>query len=378
MYFYKELKLGVLGGGQLGRMLLQPCINLNVHTSMLDADKSAPCSEIANEFVLGNIQDFDAVYTFGKDKDVLTIEIENVNVEALKQLEQEGVKVFPQPHIIEIIKDKSKQKQFYVDNNIPTADFVLTKNREDVLLNKKFLPAFHKLATGGYDGGGVVKIKDESVIDKAFDTDSLLEKFIDFDKEISVIVARNPSGETKVYPVVECVFDPRYNLVDYLISPADIPSDIENKAKKIAVQIIESFGMVGILAVELFITKSGEVLVNEVAPRPHNSGHQTIDGNVVSQYEQLLRSILDLPLGDTSITVPSAMVNLLGEESHEGEAIYKGIEDVMAVAGTNIYLYGKKHTKPHRKMGHITIIGDNREELLQKIDLVKQKIKIIA
>lgn len=378
MRFYNDFKLGVLGGGQLGRMLMQPCTNFNVFTSMLDADENAPCKGIANEFVCGDILDYDTVYNFGKDKDVVTIEIENVNIDALKQLEAEGVKVYPQPAVIEIIKDKRNQKEFYYHKGIPTAEYVLTEDKADVANFKDFLPAFHKLGTGGYDGGGVTKITTEADLDKAFDAPGLLEKFVDFEKEISVIVARNPDGQVRAFPVVECVFHPEYNLVDYLISPAKITEEQEMQAKVIALNVIESFGMVGILAVEMFITKDGKILVNEVAPRPHNSGHQTIDGNVVSQYEQHLRAILNLPLGDTSIKQPSAMVNLLGAEGYTGEAIYDGIEDLMGMDGVNLLLYGKKLTKPHRKMGHITIVNKNVDALKEIIEEVKQKIKIIA
>ena len=378
MYFYNNFKLGVLGGGQLGRMLMQPCTNFNVFTSMLDGDENSPCKGIANEFICGEILDYDTVYNFGKDKDVVTIEIENVNIEALKKLESEGVKVYPQPNVIEIIKDKRRQKEFYKSKGIPTADFILTESKIDVSNFKEFLPAFHKLGTGGYDGGGVVKISTVEDLDKAFDAPGLLEKFIDFQKEISVIVARNPDGQVRAFPVVECVFHPEHNLVDYLISPAKLSVKQEAEAQEIAQNVIESFGMVGILAVEMFITKEGNIVVNEVAPRPHNSGHQTIDGNVVSQYEQHLRAILNLPLGDTSIKLPSAMVNLLGEEGYTGDAIYKGIEDLMAMDGVNILLYGKKVTKPYRKMGHITILNENVDALKKIIEEVKQKIKIIA
>lgn len=376
--FYQDFKLGILGGGQLGRMLIQSCVNLNIHTAVLDPSSQAPCSGFSNEFRKGSLQDYDTVYAFGKSVDLLTIEIENVNVEALYQLEKEGVPVYPQPRVIEIIQDKRIQKQFYIDNNIPTPDFVLVEDAEDVKNHKDFLPAFQKLGKGGYDGGGVQRLKGEEDLAKAFNAPSLLESYIDFDTEISVIAARNKNGDIVTYPAVECVFHPEYNLVDYLIAPSKISAEIEAKAQSIAKKVVEKLEIVGILAVEMFVTKDGEVLVNEVAPRPHNSGHQTINANYTSQYEQHLRAILNLPLGSTAIKRPSAMVNLLGEAGYQGTAIYEGIDDIMKIEGVSVFLYGKSATKPHRKMGHITIIDDSMEALKEKVDLVKKSIKVIS
>lgn len=356
--FYQDFKLGILGGGQLGRMLIQSCVNLNVNTSVLDPSSQAPCSGFSNEFRKGSLQDFDTVYAFGKSVDLLTIEIENVNVEALYQLEKEGVPVFPQPSVIEIIQDKRVQKQFYIDNGIPTPAFILIENADEIKKHIDFLPAFQKLGKGGYDGGGVQSLKSEEDLGEAFNAPSLLESYIDFDKEISVIAARNSDGEITTYPAVECVFLPEYNLVDYLIAPSSISEKIEKEAQEIAKKVVGKLGIVGILAVEMFVTKDGEVLVNEVAPRPHNSGHQTINANYTSQYEQHLRAILNLPLGSTAIKRPSAMVNLLGEDGYQGTAIYEGIEDIMRIEGVSVFLYGKSATKPHRKMGHITIVDD--------------------
>ena len=374
--FYQDFKLGILGGGQLGRMLIRSCVNFNVSTSVIDPDSNAPCAGFSNEFKKGALTDFETVYNFGKTVDLLTIEIENVNFEALERLESEGVTVYPQPAAIKIIQDKRIQKQFYIDNDIPTADFILTDGVEDVKKHADFLPAFQKLGKGGYDGGGVQRITSLDDIDKAFDAPSLLEKAIPFEKEIAVIVARNPKGEIISYPAVEMVFHPEYNLVDYLLSPARLNDDIETKAGEIAKQVIEKLDMVGILAVEMFVTKEGEILVNEVAPRPHNSGHQTINASYTSQYEQHLRAILDLPLGSTFTKKPSAMVNLLGEEGFTGMAVYEGLDDVLAIDGVNLMLYGKKVTKPHRKMGHITIIGDDYRSLEEKVELVKKTIKV--
>ncbi|MCP4521784.1 MAG: 5-(carboxyamino)imidazole ribonucleotide synthase [Cytophagales bacterium] len=376
--FYQDFKLGVLGGGQLGRMLIQANTNFNVYTSVIDPDPNAPCKTIASEFQVGSITDYDTVYNFGKTVDLLTIEIENVNIEALEQLEKEGLTVYPQPSVIKIIKDKRIQKQFYKDNNIPTADFVLTDNKEAIKENIDFLPAFNKVGTGGYDGGGVQRLESEDDLDKAFEAPSLLEKLINFDREISVVAARNAKGEVKVFPTVECVFDPRYNLVDYLIAPSSLAQEIQDEAEKIATDVINAFGIVGLLAVEMFVTKEGEVLVNEVAPRPHNSGHQTINANYTSQYEQHLRAILNLPLGGTDIAIPSAMVNLLGDDSHTGMAIYEGLDDVLAKEGVNLFLYGKKFTKPHRKMGHITIVNKDVNKLKETVEFVKKTIKVIS
>lgn len=376
--YYKGFNLGVLGGGQLGRMLIQSAINLNIHVKVLDPSSEAPCKKIASEFVCGMLSDFETVYNFGKKVDVLTIEIESVNIEALKALENEGVKVFPQSSVLEIIQDKRKQKQFYLENNIPTANFTLIDNKEELLNHIDKFPVVQKLGRDGYDGRGVQKITSEADLEKAFTAPSLIEDMIDFEKELSVIVSRNEKGETRVYPVVELVFHPEKNLVEYLFSPANISEEITFKAKNVALDVIDKFGMVGILAVEMFLTKKGEILVNEVAPRPHNSGHQTIEGNITSQYEQHLRSVLNLPLGDTSILKPSAMVNLLGEEGYSGNAVYKNMEDVLEMKGVHIHLYGKKDTKPFRKMGHVTITGDNIQELKEKTSYVQNTLKVIS
>lgn len=376
--FYQDLKLGILGGGQLGRMLIQSCVDFNINTSILDADPSSPCKEFASEFILGDPTNYDDVINFGKNLDLITIEVENVNTEALSKLQKMGKKVFPQPEVIKLIQDKRSQKQFYKKHGIPTAEFVLLENKEDLKKHINFLPAVQKLGMAGYDGRGVFKIATKEAIEKGFDAPSLLEKLIDFEKEISVITARNDNGEIIVYPVVELVFHPEYNLVEYLFAPAKISKEIEQKAFDIARKVVEKLEIVGLLAVEMFVTKTGEVLVNEVAPRPHNSGHQTIKANYTSQFEQHLRAILNLPLGSPAISKQSAMVNILGEEGYSGIAIYEGIEEVLRIEGAYIHLYGKKFTKPKRKMGHITIIDDNFEQLLQKVEKINATIKVIA
>jgi 5-(carboxyamino)imidazole ribonucleotide synthase len=378
LLFENKIKVGLLGGGQLGRMLLQAAIDLDIHLKVLDPDSEAPCALLAPEFVKGSFQDFDTVYNFGKDCEVITIEIENVNLDALEKLQNEGKKVFPQPQILRIIKDKRIQKQFYTDNDIPTADFILTENKEDILKNIDFLPAYNKLGVGGYDGKGVQKLNNLSDLQLAFDQPSLLEKAINFDKEIAIIVARNESGEMSLFPTVEMAFHPTQNLVEYLFSPANISPQIENNASEIAKKVAEKLGIIGLLAVEMFVTKDGQVLVNEVAPRTHNSGHHTIRANFTSQFEQQLRAVLGLPLGDTTSYMPAAMVNLLGEVGFEGQAKYIGLEKMLAVKGIFPFLYGKKSTKPFRKMGHITILAENFEELEQKVKLVQGTLKVIA
>lgn len=376
--YYRELNLGILGGGQLGRMLIQAAIDYNLNIFVLDPDENAPCRNFAAEFTCGSLTDYDTVYSWGKNKDVITIEIENVNAEALAQLEKEGVRVYPQPHIIKTIQDKRLQKQFYREKSIPTSDFILVDSVSEIEENSAFLPAFQKLGKAGYDGRGVQRLRDKNDIGKALEGPGLLEKLVDFEKEISVIVARNVRGEVTAYPVVEMVFHPEHNLVEYLFSPAQISTEVEKEADRIAREVIEGLGMVGILGVEMFLTRDGKVLVNEVAPRPHNSGHHTIKANFTSQYEQHLRAIMDLPLGSTEMTIPSAMVNLLGEQGYEGHAKYAGVEEVLREKGVFIHLYGKKFTKPFRKMGHVTILEKDIATLKSKAEFVKRTLKVIS
>ena len=361
----------------MGRMLIQSGIDFNIPFAVLDPDAHAPCATLA-EFYTGKLTDYETVMKFGSTCDILTIEIENVNTAALKALVRQGKKVYPQPEVIELIQDKRLQKKFYRDHKIPTAEFVLTENAADVRAHKHFLPAVNKLGREGYDGRGVQILRSEDQLNKAFDAPGLLEKLIDFEKEISVIVARNEKGEIKTFPVVEMVFHPVQNLVEYLFAPADISSAVKQRADEIASSTITQLNMVGLLAVEMFVTKTGEVLVNEIAPRPHNSGHQTREANVTSQYEQHLRAILNLPLGDTTLNAPSAMVNLLGEPGYNGLALYEGFEEVAAMAGAHVHLYGKRVTKPFRKMGHVTIIDHDLENLKKKVTFVKQTLKVIA
>jgi 5-(carboxyamino)imidazole ribonucleotide synthase len=375
--FYQQYKVGILGGGQLGRMLIQSGMDWNITFSVLDPDPSAPCQSFC-EFKVGKLTDYKTVIEFGESCDLITIEIENVNVEALKELKRRGKKVFPQPEVIELVQDKRTQKNFYKNNNIPTADFLLVENRKEVIAQKTFLPAVNKLGREGYDGRGVQLLKTDSDLAKAFDAPGLLEKLIDFETEISVIVARNENGETQSFPSVEMIFHPEANLVEYLFSPASISESVANEAEQIAKKLITDLNMVGLLAVEMFVTKDQKVLVNEIAPRPHNSGHQTIEANVTSQYQQYLRAILNLPLGNTAVVHPSAMVNLLGEEGFSGQAKYIGLEEVLKLNGVYVHLYGKKLTKPFRKMGHVTIVDTDVNSLKKKANFVKQTLKITA
>jgi 5-(carboxyamino)imidazole ribonucleotide synthase len=376
-FFQQSSRIGIVGGGQLGRMLIQSGIDYNLTFSVLDPDPQAPCRNLA-EFQAGKLTDYQTVFDFGLKSDIITIEIENVNTNALRDLIREGKKVYPQPDVIELIQDKRSQKLFYQNSGIPTAAFVLTETREDVYRQISLLPAVHKLGKEGYDGRGVQILRTEEDLPKAFDAPGLLENLIDFEKEISVIVARSEHGEIKTYPPVEMVFHPEHNLVEYLFSPASISPSVQQRADQIARQVIEELKMVGLLAVEMFVTREGQVLVNEAAPRPHNSGHQTIEANITSQYEQHLRCLLGLPLGDTDVLIPSAMVNLLGEAGFEGPARYEGFEEVVNVSGVHVHLYGKRNTKPFRKMGHVTIIDKDLHRLREKAEYVKRTLKVIA
>jgi 5-(carboxyamino)imidazole ribonucleotide synthase len=371
--FYQNFKLGILGGGQLGRMLIQSGIDFNIDFSVLDPDPAAPCRSLAT-FSTGKLTEYETVLEFGKTCDRITIEIENVNTDALKELEKMGKKVYPQPHIIELIQDKRRQKEFYKKENIPTSPFIIVQSKAEIKQHLSFFPAVNKLGREGYDGRGVQVLRDESDLEKAFDAPGFLEKLIDFEKEIAVIVARNEQGEITSYPPVEMVFHPEANLVEYLFAPAEISATLCQESDRIAKSIIGKLEMVGLLAVEMFVTKEGKILVNEIAPRPHNSGHQTIEGNVTSQYEQLLRAIFNLPLGDTTLTQPSAMINLLGREDCTGLARYEGIEEVLKIEGAHIHLYGKKITKPFRKMGHVTIVDQDAISLRKKAFFVKNNL----
>ncbi len=374
----KRKKIGIVGGGQLGRMLIQAGINYDFLISVLDPDPAAPCSNLTSNFTVGSLNDFDTVYQFGRGCDVVTIEIENVNTEALKKLQDEGVSVYPEPDIIALIQDKRTQKQFYLDKGFPTAPFHLTGNAADVKSQIDFLPMVQKLGRAGYDGRGVQVMRNADDLNKAFDAPGLVEKLIDFKKELAVVVARNTHGQVKAFPVVELVFHPEHNLVEYLFAPAQIERKTAEKAKTMAIDLITSMGLTGVLAVEMFLTKDEEILINEVAPRVHNSGHHTIEAGTVSQFEQHLRAITGLPLGDTEARYNAAMINLLGAPGYEGPAQYEGMDEVLAEKGVAVHLYGKAITKPFRKMGHATVVADDFAKLKSKVQFVQEKLRVIS
>jgi 5-(carboxyamino)imidazole ribonucleotide synthase len=377
-----ELKLGVIAGGQLGKMLIQEASKWDIISYVLDNDENCPARSVASHYINGDHMDFDAVYNFGKQVDLVTFEIESVNTDALFKLKEEGVRVVPDPAILKLIQDKGSQKEFYEVNQIPTSPFKLYNNIEEIKKSIESgeiqLPFVQKLRKGGYDGRGVAVINNEKDISLLLDGPSVIEEKVSIAKEIAIIVARNENGEVKTFPAVEMVFDSAANLVEKLISPANISIVDEKEAQEIAKSIITKLNMRGLLAVELFIDDKGKILVNEVAPRPHNSGHHTIESIITSQYEQHLRAISNLPLGSTEVKLPSVMLNLLGEEGFEGNVKYEGLTESLAIEGVKIHLYGKKITKPYRKMGHITVLAKTQEEAINKADKVKHQIKVKA
>ena len=376
--FYGELQLGILGGGQLGRMLIQEAINYNVNIHILDPDKNAPCRKLCNHFECGSLGDYDTVYNFGKGLDMITIEIEKVNVDALERLEDEGVLVYPQSRVIRLIQDKGLQKQFFKQNDIPTAAFQLMSNKEALANTLLRLPYVQKLRRDGYDGKGVKMIRTAEDLATAFEEPSLVEEIVDFEKEIAVIVARNDRGEVKTFPMVEMEFNAQANLVEFLVSPSTYSFEIQQQAEELAKKIANDLQIVGLLAVEMFLTKKGEILVNELAPRPHNSGHHTIEGNYTSQFGQHLRAIFNLPLGNTEARANAVMINLLGEDGYEGLAKYEGVEEVLGLDGVYVHLYGKKYTKPFRKMGHVCIVHQDRETAIANARKVQEILRVIA
>ncbi len=355
-------KAGILGGGQLGRMLLQEAVNYPVDTWVLENDTECPAAHLCHHFIKGDIRSFDDVYAFGKNLDVLTIEIENVNLEALEKLESEGIKIFPNPASLKIIRDKILQKQFYQQNSIPTPEFKITNNRSELNQYESFLPAVHKLATGGYDGRGVQLLDKKDDLKLGFDQPAILEKRVDLQKEIAMLVAMNSKGETVIYPPVEMVFDKYLNQLDFQLCPAEITEKSLWKAEAIALSVVRQLQSPGFFAIELFIDREGGVLVNETAPRVHNSGHHTIEAHFCSQFDMLWRVLLNYPLGNTDAILPSVMVNIVGEPDVKGEVDYAGLEEVLQIENAFVHLYGKKETKPGRKMGHVTVISKERQE----------------
>lgn len=381
-FFSSNFKLGILGGGQLGKMMLYETRKYDIKTHVLDPSQDAPSKIACDYFQQGNLMDYDTVYNFGKNVDVLTFEIESVNLDALIQLEKEGKKVYPSSKTLEKIQNKGRQKLFYKEKNIPTADFVRFSNKahltEGITSNKVKLPFVWKSTQGGYDGKGVSIIKSGADVAKLPDTECIAENLIDFKNELAVIVARSPSGEIKTYPVVEMEFHPEANQVEYVICPARIEDKIAKKAMDIAKKVSMAFEHVGILAVEMFQTQDDDILVNEVAPRPHNSGHYSIEASYTNQFEQHIRAILDLPLGATESKVGGIMVNLVGAEGYTGDVVYKDIESILKMKGVTPHIYGKKQTRPFRKMGHVTIIHENIDEARKIAEQVKSTIQVIS
>lgn len=381
-YFSSDFKLGIVGGGQLGKMLLQETRKWDIYTKVLDFSELAPSRIASNEFEAGDLMDFETVYQFGKGLDLVTIEIEHINIEALKKLESEGVKVYPKPSSLEIIVDKAEQKEFYSKNSLPTSDFkvycCLEELQSAVSDHKQSLPFVWKSAQFGYDGQGVKVVRSaEDLKDLAADK-CIAEALVPFEKELAVIVARTPEGITTSYPLVEMEFHPQANQVEYVLCPAQIDESIDSKARAIAMEVAEKLDIVGLLAVELFMTASGEILINEVAPRPHNSGHYTIEASITSQYEQHLRAILNLPLGSTDSVLSAVMVNLVGEEGYQGDVIYENMEAILNEKGVNPHIYGKRETRPFRKMGHVTIVDQDLKKAREKAAWVKKTIRVIS
>jgi 5-(carboxyamino)imidazole ribonucleotide synthase len=374
----KMLKIGILGGGQLGRMLLQAAANYPVETFLMETDPECPAAHLCHHFTLGDIREFKDVYQFGRTLDGITIEIESVNVEALEKLETEGVKIYPRPSALRIIRDKILQKQFYKENEIPTAAFRVTERREDLRKYADFFPAVHKLASGGYDGRGVQLLNGEREQMLGFDQPSVLEKKVDIHKEVSQIVAINSAGQTALYPPVEMIFNPVLNQLDYQLSPAEVPQQTAWRIEAIALKVVKDLKTPGIFAVELFLDKNGDVLVNETAPRVHNSGHHTIEANFSSQFDMLWRIMLDYPLGNPKHIMHAAIVNLIGSDGHSGEASYEGIDEVLKMENVFLHLYGKKETRPGRKMGHATILSPEKSDLVYKAKAIKQKLRITS
>jgi len=372
------MKVGILGGGQLGRMLLQQAANYPVDTWVMENDTHCPSAHLCHHFIKGDIRDFDTVYAFGQLVDSITIEIEHVNVEALEMLEREGKTIIPSPAALRTIKDKILQKQCYLQNQLPSPAFLITKNKNEINNLSSFLPAVQKLAVGGYDGKGVQILKNEEALEKAFDAPSVLEKMVDIYKEIAITVAIDSNGQFVCYPPVEMVFDPILNLLDYQICPANLATSILENAKSIAIKTAKAFNSPGLFAIELFVDHNNEIWVNETAPRVHNSGHHTIEAHYSSQFDMLWRIILNYPLGETKYIQPSVMVNLVGAEGFKGGVFYKGIEDVLAIPKVFVHLYGKLQTSPGRKMGHITIMGEDISMLMENAKFIKQKLTIIS
>ncbi|MBL0057233.1 MAG: 5-(carboxyamino)imidazole ribonucleotide synthase [Chitinophagaceae bacterium] len=372
------IKAGILGGGQLGRMLLQAAANYPVETHVMENDPGCPAAHLCHHFTRGDITNYDDVYQFGKGLEALTIEIESVNEEALLQLEKEGVRVYPSPSALKTIKNKISQKSFYRDHEIPSPEFVVTQNRADLKAHLAFLPAVHKIGMGGYDGRGVEIIRNAEEISRAFDAPGVLEKMVRIKKELSIIIAANDKGETAMYPAVDMVFDNKLNVLEYQISPAELPEKVLWKAQAIARKVVKDLDSPGIFAIELFVDENDQVFVNETAPRVHNSGHHTIEAHFSSQFDMLWRIMLGYPLGNPAAITPAAIVNLLGAEGHSGEAVYEGLEEILRIENVFVHIYGKKETRPGRKMGHVTILSKEKQELIHQANRIRHNLKVVS
>ena len=381
-YFSSDFKLGILGGGQLGKMLLTETRKFDIQTYVLDPSPEAPSRMACNQFFQGSLMDYDTVYNFGKQVDVLTFEIELVNLEALEQLEMEGVKVYPSPKTLRGIQNKGRQKAFYRENNLPTSDFSYFNSLKELMVafleGKVTVPFVWKSTEFGYDGNGVKIVRHATDLENLPDVECIAEDMVPFKNELAVIVVRNPKGEIKTYPVVEMEFHPEANQVEYVICPARIDEKVALKARNLALQVSEAFGHVGLLAVEMFQTENDEILINEVAPRPHNSGHYSIEASYTSQFENHLRAILNLPLGSTESKINGIMVNLVGEEGFSGGVVYENIEKILAIDGVTPHIYGKRETRPFRKMGHVTIVNSDMEKARKVAEEVKNTIRVIS
>ena len=372
------LKVGILGGGQLGRMLLQAAANYPVETHVLENDDHCPAAHLCRFFKKGDIRDYNTVYEFGKDLNALTIEIQNVNVEALEKLEAEGVKIYPKPSVLRTVKNKILQKQYYKEHGIPTAEFALLNRAEEISKWPALIPGVQKLAEGGYDGRGVQIIEDLAASKNGFNEPSILEKKVSVKKEIAVIIAIDQQGKTAIYPPVEMVFNQMLNQLDHQLCPAEIPQQVLWKIEAISVSVVRNFNSPGLFAVELFVDKNDEVFVNETAPRVHNSGHHTIEAHYSSQFDMLWRIILSYPLGNTRYLLPSIMVNIIGSENQSGEPEYQGLQEVLKIDNAFVHIYGKQQTKPGRKMGHITILSQEKQDLTHKANKIKQLLSVVS
>jgi 5-(carboxyamino)imidazole ribonucleotide synthase len=370
------MKVGILGGGQLGRMLLQAAANYPVETYVLESDSNCPAAHLCHHFVKGSITDFETVYQFGTVLDALTIEIEAVNIEALEKLEKEGKQIYPRPAVLRTIQNKIAQKEYYKENNIPTSPFVITQQRAELAQHQSFLPAVHKIGQGGYDGRGVQLLHAASDFEAGFDAPSVLEKRVDVEKELAQLVAVDQQGKMVLYPPVEMVFNKHLNLLDYQLCPADITKEVLWKVEAIALAVVRNFQSPGLFAVEFFLDAKGDVLVNETAPRVHNSGHHTIEAHYSSQFDMVWRIILGYPLGNTKAILPSVMVNLIGSAEHTGPVQYEGLQEVLSIDNAFVHLYGKTQTKPGRKMGHITVLSAEKIDLIHKANRIKQTLTV--